>query len=114
VRFAHLKVVELIWSEKSKGVNRLREVFIFLNFLERLLNLQLGVDEPLVLGIGIQFLLNHIQVAVGALTHRYKPLEELEKSGAALGRAGAMRSTRSSCGRRWRRRSSVISIGRGG
>jgi hypothetical protein len=78
VRFAHLKVVELIRSEKGEGIDRHWEVFIFLNFLEKLLNLQLGVDEPLVVGISIQFLLNHIQVAVGALTHRYMPLEELE------------------------------------
>jgi hypothetical protein len=103
VRFAHLEVVELIWSEKREGIDRLWEVFIFFNFHERLLNLQLGV----VVSIDIQFLLYHTQAAVGALTHRYKPFEELEYTGAALRRARAARSTRISYNRRERRRRSV-------
>jgi hypothetical protein len=36
---------------------------------------------------------------IGTLTHGNKPFEELEHTGAALRRAIAARSTRSSCGR---------------
>jgi hypothetical protein len=39
--------------------------------------------------IGIQFLLDDIQVMFGALTHGNKPFEELEHTGVALKRAGA-------------------------
>jgi hypothetical protein len=56
----HLKVVELIWSKKSEGVSGLLEVFDFRYFLERLLDLQLGVDVPMVVCISIQFLLYDI------------------------------------------------------
>jgi hypothetical protein len=59
----------------------------------------------MVVGIGIQFLLNDVQVVVGPLTHRDKPFEELEDTEVALGRAETTRRARGCCGRRWWRRS---------
>jgi hypothetical protein len=49
----------------------------------------------MVVGIGIQFLLNDIQTMVGPLAHRDKPFEELEDTGAALGRARTVRRAQS-------------------
>jgi hypothetical protein len=114
MRAVHLEVVELIQSKKGEGVNGLREAFDFRNFLERLLDLQLGVDEPMIACIGIQFLLYDIQATISALTHGDKPFEELEYTGVALRRSGAARSPWCSCSGRWWRRNLAKSVGCGG
>jgi hypothetical protein len=89
------QVVKLVRSEKGKWVNGLREVFGIQHFLEKFLDLHIGVDELMVVGIGVQFLLNDIQSKVGPLAHRDKPFEEIEDTGAALERVKIVRRARS-------------------
>jgi hypothetical protein len=52
--------------------------------------MHLGVNEPMVVSIGVQFLFNDIQAAVGPLAHRDKTFEELEDTRVALGRVGTI------------------------